>query len=250
MPSQRRFAVASAASVLLLCQPLFAFDSPLSDEAVRQAYFLGQRHDDSLARSLNKYTKTLPPPETGPHIAAVTFLTPSHCSCGHLVSVSTTVPSKPNLTTAIKGKPSKSLSRSALLPPMPPSLSVPPARGRTSRKTSLLVPTTSGKTSMCKPSSTKKKSSPLHWRTQHRLLRRRRLFLHRRHHHAGIPRQRLLFQLSHNPNHPSRRRPRNSSPRPKFLALRQLRVPSRKLLIRAKYLGKSTQFQESGLTPD
>jgi len=76
MPSQRRFAVASAASVLLLCQPLFAFDSPLSDEAVRQAYFLGQRHDDSLARSLDKYTKTLPPPETGPHIASVTFLTP------------------------------------------------------------------------------------------------------------------------------------------------------------------------------
>ncbi len=76
MPSHRRFAVVFAATVLLLSQPLFAFDSPLSDEAVRQAYFLGQRHDDSLARALDKYTKTLPPPETGPHIAAVTFLTP------------------------------------------------------------------------------------------------------------------------------------------------------------------------------
>jgi len=76
MPSHRRFALAFATSLLLLCQPLFAFDSPLSDEAVRQAYFLGQRHDDSLARTLDKYTKTLPSPETGPHIAAVTFLTP------------------------------------------------------------------------------------------------------------------------------------------------------------------------------
>ncbi|MGA3178699.1 MAG: hypothetical protein ABSE19_15340 [Candidatus Acidiferrum sp.] len=30
--------------------PCSALDTPLSDTAVRQAYFMGQRHDESLAR--------------------------------------------------------------------------------------------------------------------------------------------------------------------------------------------------------
>src|SRR5271168_3986046 len=76
LQSGPRFRAALAIASLFVALPLLAFDSPLSDEAVRQAYFLGQRHDDSLARTLDKYTKTLPSPETGPHIAAVTFLTP------------------------------------------------------------------------------------------------------------------------------------------------------------------------------
>ena len=33
----------------LLTPPTFAFDTPLSDQAVREAYFLGQRHDESMA---------------------------------------------------------------------------------------------------------------------------------------------------------------------------------------------------------
>jgi hypothetical protein len=53
--------------------PAPAFDVPLSDEAIREAYFLGQRHDASF---LTKYIKFLPPPKTGPHISSVTFLTP------------------------------------------------------------------------------------------------------------------------------------------------------------------------------
>jgi hypothetical protein len=76
VPSQLRFTLAALTAALLLCQPLRAFDSPLSDEAVREAYFLGQRHDDSLAVALAKYKKALPLPETGPHIASVTFFTP------------------------------------------------------------------------------------------------------------------------------------------------------------------------------
>ncbi len=54
----------------------FAFDTPLSDQAVREAYFLGQRHDETMSTLLNKYTKLLPPPKTGPDISSVTFLTP------------------------------------------------------------------------------------------------------------------------------------------------------------------------------
>jgi hypothetical protein len=59
-----------------LCAPTLAFDTPLSEQAVREAYFLGQRRDESMYAFLNKYTKLLPPPKTGPRIAAVTFFTP------------------------------------------------------------------------------------------------------------------------------------------------------------------------------
>jgi hypothetical protein len=50
-----------------------ALNVPLSDQAVREAYFLGQRHDASF---LVDYIKFPPPPKTGPHINSVTFLTP------------------------------------------------------------------------------------------------------------------------------------------------------------------------------
>jgi hypothetical protein len=76
MPSHLRFTAALVTTALLLAQPLCAFESPLSDEAVRDAYFLGQRHDGSYPAVMAKYTAELPVPETGPQIAAVTFLTP------------------------------------------------------------------------------------------------------------------------------------------------------------------------------
>jgi hypothetical protein len=61
------------AALLAVYIPSSAFETPLSDTAVRDAYFLGQRHD---LHCLEAYTKSLPPPAKGPHIAAVTFLTP------------------------------------------------------------------------------------------------------------------------------------------------------------------------------
>jgi hypothetical protein len=61
---------------LLLSPFVFAFDTPLSDQAVREAYFLGQRHDETMAALLNKYTKFLPAPKTGPDVASVTVFTP------------------------------------------------------------------------------------------------------------------------------------------------------------------------------
>ena len=60
----------------LLSAPALAFNTPLSEQAVREAYFLGQRRDESMAAFLNKYTRLLPPPKTGPNISSVTFLTP------------------------------------------------------------------------------------------------------------------------------------------------------------------------------
>ena len=62
--------------IALLTPSCVAFDAPLSPEAVRDAYFLGQHHDQSLGVFLNKYTKFLPMPKTGPDIASISFLTP------------------------------------------------------------------------------------------------------------------------------------------------------------------------------
>jgi len=76
MPSSFRPCLSILTAALLLLPSSFAFDTPLSGQAVREAYFLGQRHDESLARLLEKYTKYLSPPQTGPHISAVTLFTP------------------------------------------------------------------------------------------------------------------------------------------------------------------------------
>jgi hypothetical protein len=63
-------------ALLAIPLPSAAFDTPLSDTAIREAYFLGQRHDETMARLLDKYTTRLPQPKTGPYIEAVTFFTP------------------------------------------------------------------------------------------------------------------------------------------------------------------------------
>lgn len=68
--------LALSTAALLLAAPILAFQSPLSDEAVREAYFLGQRRDEAMARVLTRYTRLLLLPETGPHIYSVTFFTP------------------------------------------------------------------------------------------------------------------------------------------------------------------------------
>lgn len=64
------------AALLMLSPYTAAFDTPLSDHAIREAYFLGQRHDDSLAEFLNKYVQHLQAPQTGPYIESVAFFTP------------------------------------------------------------------------------------------------------------------------------------------------------------------------------
>jgi hypothetical protein len=76
MFSTSRPGLALLIAALLFAQPVFAFLSPLSEQAVREAYFLGQRHDGTYERLLGKYMKFLPPPKTGPYISSVAFLTP------------------------------------------------------------------------------------------------------------------------------------------------------------------------------
>lgn len=73
-PPRSRFAMGAA--LTLLAQPCFAFQSPLSEESVREAYFLGQRHDGSLEQVIEKSTQRFPAPKTGPYISSVKFATP------------------------------------------------------------------------------------------------------------------------------------------------------------------------------
>jgi len=74
--SRLRSVSALIAAASFAASPSLAFDTPLSEQTIREAYFIGQRRDESMARLLAKYTKVLAPPERGPHIAAITFLTP------------------------------------------------------------------------------------------------------------------------------------------------------------------------------
>ena len=63
-------------AALLLAAPASAFYTPLSEQAVREAYFLGQRSDGTYQRLLEKYTRVFAPPKNGPHISSIAFLTP------------------------------------------------------------------------------------------------------------------------------------------------------------------------------
>jgi hypothetical protein len=76
MPKDLHFPVSLSLITLLLSQQLLAFETPLSDTAVREAYFLGQRRDEKMAQVLDKYTSYLAEPKSGPHIASVTMFTP------------------------------------------------------------------------------------------------------------------------------------------------------------------------------
>ena len=76
MPSLERPTFSTIAALVMLAQPIFAFQSPLSDESVREAYFLGQRHDGSLEGLVEKSTRRFPAPKTGPYISSVMFVTP------------------------------------------------------------------------------------------------------------------------------------------------------------------------------
>ena len=73
--SQRIFALLFSSS-LAVPFPLRALETPLSDTAVREAYFLGQHHDEIYSDFLGRYGVAFPLPKTGPHVASISFLTP------------------------------------------------------------------------------------------------------------------------------------------------------------------------------
>lgn len=48
----------------------------LSDQAVREAYFLGQRNDEKTARFLETYRRRLPMPQSGLYVSEIELFTP------------------------------------------------------------------------------------------------------------------------------------------------------------------------------
>lgn len=69
--------VASVLSAVLLVWPYsFVLGANLSDEAVREAYFLGQRNDEKTARVLETYRRHLPMPQSGLFVSEIEFFTP------------------------------------------------------------------------------------------------------------------------------------------------------------------------------
>jgi hypothetical protein len=63
-------------SGFLLAASARAYDTELSDIAVREAYFLGQRNDEKTHAFFAPYTKQLPLPKKGPYISEIRLLTP------------------------------------------------------------------------------------------------------------------------------------------------------------------------------
>ncbi|MFI5095780.1 MAG: hypothetical protein ACHQIK_20325 [Candidatus Acidiferrales bacterium] len=60
----------------LALSPLLAYDTDLSDTAVREAYFLGQRNDDKTRAFFEPYTRHLPLPKSGPYVSEIRLFTP------------------------------------------------------------------------------------------------------------------------------------------------------------------------------
>jgi hypothetical protein len=67
--------LAAAISVSFLPQFALAYDHPLSDEAVRDAYFIGQ-DVKNVNQFLAPYLKSLPVPDSGPQVAEIALSTP------------------------------------------------------------------------------------------------------------------------------------------------------------------------------
>ena len=73
------FARISSALLLSLCvasPPVSAFETSLSDEAVREADFLGQRRDEKTALFFETYRRYFPVPNSGPHVYMLEVFTP------------------------------------------------------------------------------------------------------------------------------------------------------------------------------
>jgi hypothetical protein len=61
---------------LLLASPASAYESSLSSEQIREAYFLGQRRDEKTALFFETYRQHFPAPKCGAQVATVELSTP------------------------------------------------------------------------------------------------------------------------------------------------------------------------------
>ncbi|MFZ0787589.1 MAG: hypothetical protein WAM67_17520 [Candidatus Acidiferrales bacterium] len=76
-PACWKLPVLLLATAFIVLQPALAsYVYPLSSEAIREAYFLGKRNDEQTAAFFTKYVHALPPPKSGPYVAAIGVDTP------------------------------------------------------------------------------------------------------------------------------------------------------------------------------
>lgn len=68
--------ISTLAAGLLLNPPSVMLGATLSDEAVREAYFLGQRNDEKTACFLETYRRRFSLPQTGLYVSEIEFFTP------------------------------------------------------------------------------------------------------------------------------------------------------------------------------
>lgn len=74
--TRTRSFVSALAAVFLVWPPCAILGASLSDEAVREAYFLGQRNDEKTARFLDTYRRHLPMPKSGLYVSEIELFTP------------------------------------------------------------------------------------------------------------------------------------------------------------------------------
>jgi hypothetical protein len=68
--------LAPSVAVLLAAPLVVAYEKPLESRSIREAYFLGQRNDESTQKFLAAYLRRFPIPPKGSHVAEIELLTP------------------------------------------------------------------------------------------------------------------------------------------------------------------------------
>ena len=76
MSQTSKSALVAPVAVLFAASSCLSLEIPLSDQTIREAYFIGQHHDASTKSALEPYIHHLAPPKTGPYISEVRLLTP------------------------------------------------------------------------------------------------------------------------------------------------------------------------------
>ena len=72
----KRLAISFCLLGLVFSNNPVAFEFPLSDNAIREAYFLGQRNDQKTSDFLKPYSHSFPLPDQGPYISEIHLFTP------------------------------------------------------------------------------------------------------------------------------------------------------------------------------
>jgi hypothetical protein len=71
-----RFRLSAFLAILAIAVPVLAFDYPLTDDMIRDAYFQGKMPQDRWQDFVAPYAHQLPPPKNDPEVAEIGIETP------------------------------------------------------------------------------------------------------------------------------------------------------------------------------